>query len=367
MWYERRACYKQSMNTHQHNNQCAPNVFSVILNCRVYDIARIAIDSNGFKWKASHSKILWIWSGGIHFQQTWFYNHNITSGLPSWNIFTLFFSIYDTIGMTGLKGHSRVGFHSSAYFCTHFWDSECPHGAVGEHITCSSCVMHICSNPALMPSQMTSSSPVHHELPVGVFLLLTILLSFHTSIILFLYLKIQLRGLIDLFYTHHNQSSSHYLVFLPKITIPWFCILFFKWKSHHISNFIILSWIFSKLCFFLGSETVLKKAFQRLYKHTHTYSVCATQRSSFYHYLMSFYQHLCVMFTAAVHFIDIQKHLVFSLARNQQHMNVWLFSNIHTCYIYSDTNLTPVMYILHNIKICSNYFNEFLKICPDFY
>ena len=98
-----------------------------------------------------------------------------------------------------------------------------------------------------------------------------------------------MKGLADPCYT---QSSSHCIVFLPKITIPWFCILFFKCKSHQIANFVILSWIFSKLCFFLRSETVLKKAFQSFYKHTHTHSVCPTQHSSFYCYLMSFYEHL---------------------------------------------------------------------------
>lgn len=82
--------------------------------------------------------------------------------------------------MTGLKGHSRIGFHSSL-----LW----------ENITCSFCVMHVlfkscpdtCSDD-LFQHCLDTVCP-DYKLSVGVFSLLTILLSLHVSVILFLNLK----------------------------------------------------------------------------------------------------------------------------------------------------------------------------------
>lgn len=42
----------------------------------MYNIARIATDSNGFKWELNAG--LGMGSRGIHFQQLWFYYHNIS-------------------------------------------------------------------------------------------------------------------------------------------------------------------------------------------------------------------------------------------------------------------------------------------------
>lgn len=217
-------------------------------------------------------KSVWMWSGGINFQQIWFHDHNISSGFPSWNVFTLlFFNLWCHGYDRPQRPFQDLFWLLFAYFCTHFWENEHPMVLSENTSPVLSVWCTFCSKPTLMPSQMISSRTVHYRLPVGVFLLLVILLFFHVSIILFLNLKNTVKVPVDLCYTHHNQSSSHCTVFLHRIAIPWVCILFCKCQPHQTSNLVILSWIFSKLCFFLRSETVLNKAFQMFCRHIHVF------------------------------------------------------------------------------------------------
>lgn len=167
-WY---ADYKKN----QHINHCAPHVSSVILNCCVYDIARIAVDSNSFKWDASYSwtlcgcrvdKFTFSKSGPI---TTMF--HFIPFGLPPWNILTPFFQCVKPWAWQASKASPRLLFIPLWLISGPLLEGGGgggPDGAVWEHIPYCSCVMHICLNPAPPPAQMTSSSTDHHELTVGV-------------------------------------------------------------------------------------------------------------------------------------------------------------------------------------------------------
>lgn len=114
---------------------------------------------------------VWMSSGRIHFQQIWSYYHNV-SFHSLWPpileyIDTIFFQSVKPWAWQASKASPRLLFIPLWLISGPlFWGG--PDSAVWEHILCSSCVMHICLNPAPPPAQMTSSSTDHHELTVGV-------------------------------------------------------------------------------------------------------------------------------------------------------------------------------------------------------
>lgn len=196
------------------------------------------------------------------------------------------------MGMTGTKEHSRAAFHSSlAYFWTPFGEGEDPNGAVWEHITCFFCVMHISLNSAPLPDRMTSSSTDHHKLTMGLSPFIaynfTALSCKHSSVPL-----LQNTVKIDLSYTHHNQSNSRYIIFLLEITIPWFCIFLIKCLTKSLTLLFFLGSFLSYVLSWDEKQYWRKHSTYIIYIYTHIHAVCTAQFSSFYLYLMSFYEYL---------------------------------------------------------------------------